>query len=150
MCIRDSLQGEEVPKDVPKAIGCLTASAERGNQYAQYALGKLYLTGRDVPRDREAAWRWFTQSADQGNAYAQFFLDRWDTLGQPDVMLAATRLLHHLSRVFRENTLANGAAGMAQGMDRKRRQQLNEIKLARGQRVDDHSGQDFTLGGMTI
>lgn len=87
------LQGEEVPKDVPKAIGYLTASAESGNQYAQYTLGKLYLMGQEVSQDREAAWYWFTQSADQGNQYAQFFLDHFQQIGRPSVFLAATKLL---------------------------------------------------------
>ena len=52
----------------------LTQSAETGNQYAQYALGKLYLDSQD----REQAHYWFTRSAAQGNEYAQFFLERWE------------------------------------------------------------------------
>ena len=56
------LQGEHVPKDVPKAVAYLTDSAEHGNQYAQYALGKLYLTGQDVKQDRERAWEYFYAS----------------------------------------------------------------------------------------
>ena len=145
------LQGEDVPKDVPKAIGCLTASAERGNQYAQYALGKLYLTGRDVPRDREAAWRWFAQSADQGNAYAQFFLDRWDTLAQPDVMLAATRLLHHLAQTFRQDTVPPKAPVGLAPVDRKLRARIREKKIAMGHKPDDHEEQpQMGWGGMTM
>ena len=145
------LQGEELPKDVPKAIGCLTASAECGNQYAQYALGKLYLTGRDVPRDREAAWRWFTQSADQGNAYAQFFLDRWDTLAQPDVMLAATRLLHHLAQTFRQDTVPPKAPVGLAPVDRKLRARIREKKIAMGHKPDDHEEQpQMGWGGMSM
>ena len=145
------LQGEELPKDVPKAIGCLTASAECGNQYAQYALGKLYLTGRDVPRDREAAWRWFTQSADQGNAYAQFFLDRWDTLAQPDVMLAATRLLHHLAQTFRQDAVPPKAPVGLAPVDRKLRARIREKKIAMGHKPDDHEEQpQMGWGGMSM
>lgn len=145
------LQGEEVPKDVPKAIGYLTTSAERGNQYAQYALGKLYLTGRDVPRDREAARRWFIQSADQGNAYAQFFLDRWDTLAQPDVMLAATRLLHHLAKTFRQDTVPPKAPVGLAPVDRKLRARIREKKITMGHKPDDHEEQpQIAWGGMTM
>ncbi len=145
------LQGEDVPKDVPKAICCLTASAERGNQYAQYALGKLYLTGRDVPRDREAAWRWFTQSADQDNAYARFFLDRWDTLGQPDVMLAATRLLHHLAQTFRQDAVPPKAPVGLAPADRKLRARIREKKIAMGHKPDDHEEQpQMGWGGMAM
>lgn len=36
------LQGEQVPKDVTKALEYLTASAKEGSPFAQYTLGKLY------------------------------------------------------------------------------------------------------------
>lgn len=131
------LSGEEVPKDVRRAVEYLTASAERGNQYAQYALGKLYLMGRDIPRDEEAARRWLTASAKQGNPYAQFFLERIGQFHDPSVLLAATRLLHHLANTFRDNTQppAN-PAGLR--MDSKRRRKLMQKRLAMGHKPDDH------------
>lgn len=115
----------------------LTMSAEQNNQYAQYALGKLYLMGRDVPRDREAAMRWFTLSAEQGNIYAQIFLDHPDAYGDPPLILAATRLLHHLSRIFRDEQkrLSNGS-GMQ--VDSKLRRRIREKKIAQGHAPDDH------------
>lgn len=144
------LIGKNVPKDVEKAVRHLTASAEAGNQYAQYTLGKLYLMGQDIPKDREQAFYWFTQSAEQGNEYAQFFLDRWDTMGPPPVMLSVTRLLHHLAQTFREVPMPHGATTMQPHMDRKRLEQLREKKLAMGYRLDDHSGYDFGMGGMSM
>ena len=87
---KEYLKGEIVKRDITKAAKYLTQSAEAGNQYAQYALGKLYLD----KQDGEQAHYWFTQSAAQGNEYAQFFLDRWDDLKPPSVMLSVTRLLH--------------------------------------------------------
>ena len=48
---------------------------QQGNQFAQYALGKLYLLGKEVPQDRDAAGRWLSLAAAQGNEYAQYFLD---------------------------------------------------------------------------
>lgn len=142
------LVGKEVPKDAEKAVRHLTASAEAGNQYAQYALGKLYLMGQEVERDREAALNWFTQSADQGNEYAQFFLDRWDTMASPSVMLSVTRLLHHIAQTFREAPLPRDATTMQPRMDRKRLEQLREKKLAMGHKADDHEEQAQTWGGM--
>ena len=88
--------GEDVPKDIQTALQLLTAAAEQGNQYAQYTLGKLYLMGKDVPKNKETAVRWFTLSAAQGNIYAQFFLDHMDDFKDPSVLLAGTRLLHHM------------------------------------------------------
>lgn len=96
------LLGEGLPKDAETAVEWFTASAEQGNQYAQYALGKLFLIGEDVPRDHEASVRWFTLSVEQGNVYARYFLDHMDSFSNPFLCLAATRLLHHLSRIFRD------------------------------------------------
>ena len=83
---------------------------------------------------------WFTQSAAQGNEYAQFFLNRWESLKPPSVMLAVTRLLHHMSRVFREQTPTSSVPGGIQ-IDRKRLQQLREKKIAMGHKADDHEEQ---------
>lgn len=131
------LLGEGLPKDVETAVEWLTASAEQGNQYAQYVLGKLFLIGEDVPRDREAAVRWFTLSADQGNVCARYFLDHMDSFGNPFLCLAATRLLHHLSRIFRdEQKRLSGSPGMQ--TDSKLRRKIREKKIAQGHAPDDH------------
>lgn len=50
------LQGEQVPKNVPRALEYLRASAQQNNQYAQYTLGKLYLTGEDLAQDWEQSY----------------------------------------------------------------------------------------------
>lgn len=106
---KEYLHGKIVKKDASKAVGYFEKAANADNQYAQYMLGKLLLLGREVQRDRELALHWLTRSADQGNEYAQFFLDRADSFQPPSVMLAATRLLHHIVRVkttIRENQFA--------------------------------------------
>ena len=135
------LMGEETPKDVAEAVRHLTASAEAGNQYAQYALGKLYLERNDS----EEAYYWFSQSADQGNEYAQFFLDRWDNLKPPSVMLSVTRLLHHISEVFQDNSIPPQAPA-GQQVDRKLRFKIREKKIAMGHKPDDHPDVGMTMG----
>lgn len=130
------LMGEDVPKDIQTALQFLTAAAEQGNQYAQYTLGKLYLMGKDVPKNKETAVRWFTLSAAQGNIYAQFFLDHMDDFKDPSVLLAGTRLLHHMSRVFAGNTPPLKPPG--QRTDRKLLRKLREKKQAQGHARDDH------------
>ena len=142
------LDGKDVPKDVPKAVEYLTASAEQGNQYAQYALGKLYLTGQDVKQDREAAWAYFCESAEQGNPYAQFFLDHFDQAQKPNLLLSATRLLHHLGQIFRENSVPP-AAPVGQRVDRKLRRKIQEKKIALGHKPDDHEEEQHQ-GGMVM
>ncbi|ADY54411.1 Sel1 domain protein repeat-containing protein [Syntrophobotulus glycolicus DSM 8271] len=130
------LMGEDVPKDIQTALQFLTAAAEQGNQYAQYTLGKLYLMGKDVPKDKETAVRWFTLSAAQGNIYAQFFLAHIDDFKDPSVLLAGTRLLHHMSRVFADNAPPLKPPG--QRTDRKLLRKLREKKQAQGHARDDH------------
>ena len=137
---KEYLKGEVVNRDTSKAVEYLIQSSDAGNQYAQYALGKLYLDRQD----REQAYYWFTQSAAQGNEYAQFFLDRWDGLKPPSVMLSVTRLLHHMSRIFQDQAPAPSVPGGVR-IDRKRLQQLREKKIAMGHKPDDHEDQGIAM-----
>ena len=125
-------------------------AAAQGNSFAAYRLGKLYLTGQDVKQDRERAWGYFCESADQGNEYAQFFVDHFNDAHKPNVFLSATRLLHHLGQIFRENSVPP-VPPMGHQVDRKLRQKIREKKIALGHKLDDHEEtpqQD--MGGMTM
>ena len=142
---KEYLRGKIVEQDMSKAVGYLTQSVETVDQYAQYALGKLYLDRQE----REQAHYWFSQSASQGNEYAQFFLDRWENLKPPSVMLSVTRLLHHMSRIFQDQVPAPSVPGGIR-IDRKRLAQLREKKIAMGHKSDDHEETQtgMTMGGM--
>ena len=142
------LEGKDVPKDTAKAVEYLTNAAQEGNQYAQYTLGKLYLTGKDVARDREQAYRWFWESASQGNEYAQFFLDHFNDNRSPDVLLSATKLLHHMGRIFQDNSIPPCPPG-SQRADRKLLQKIRQKKIAMGHKPDDHE-EEQNMGGMTM
>lgn len=131
------LSGEDVPKNVLKALEYLTTSAEQGNQYAQYTLGKLYLMGIEIQRDRESAVHWLTLSAAQGNQYAQFFLDNLNRFRNPSAFLAATRLLHQMGRIFADNAPTGKHSGGIQ-LDRKLLRKLKAKKIAQGHKRDDH------------
>ena len=142
------LQGEQVPKDAATALAYLKQSAWQGNQYAQYTLGKLYLTGQDVARDPEQAYNWFWESAAQGNEYAQFFLDHIHDNRSPSVLLSATKLLHHMGRIFQDNSVPPSPPG-SQRVDRKLRQKIRQKKIALGHKPDDHE-EEQTMGGMIM
>ncbi|MBR4657590.1 MAG: hypothetical protein IKO68_13740 [Oscillospiraceae bacterium] len=59
---------------------------------------------------------------------------------RPSVVLAATRLMHHLGRIFRDTMpQPPGTSGIR--MDRKRARQLMEKRLAIGHKPDDHEEQ---------
>ena len=144
---KEYLTGEVVTKDIVKAVEWFSQSAEADDQYAQYMLGKLYLTGQGVTHDQTKAMVWFSCSAAQGNQYAQFFLERQNDLRPPSVMLAATRLLYHMSRIFENHALPQSNAGLH--VDRKLRRKIQEKKIAMGHKPDDHE-EEQTQGGMVM
>ena len=144
---KEYLTGEVVTKDIVKAVEWFSQSAEADDQYAQYMLGKLYLTGQGVTHDQTQAMVWFSRSAAQGNQYAQFFLERQNDLRPPSVMLAATRLLYHMSRIFENHALPHSSAGLH--VDRQLRRKIQEKKIAMGHKPDDHE-EEQSQGGMVM
>lgn len=51
-------------------------------------------------------------------------------------MMAATRLLHHASHIFRERAMTENPKGIS--VDSRRRKQLLQKRLAMGHKIDDH------------
>lgn len=64
----------------------------------------------------------------------------------PSAMLAVTRLLHHMSRIFRDNSVPKSRPGGIQ-IDRKRLKKLQEKRMALGHKPADHEEQwpDMTM-----
>ena len=64
----------------------------------------------------------------------------------PSAMLAVTRLLHHMSWVFRDNSVPKSRPGGIQ-IDRKRLKKLQGKRIALGHKPDDHEQQwpDLTM-----
>ena len=145
---KEALTGTVMRRDVSWALTVLTYAAEAGHAYAQYNLGKLYLQGEDVPEDREQALYWLGEAAAQGHAHAEYLLEHLNDEVKPLTLLAATRLLHHLSRVFREAELQPPDAPRLR-IDRKRARQLMEKRLAMGHKPDDHE-QEYNGPTMTM
>ena len=52
------------------------------------------------------------------------------------VSACIVRMLHHMGNIFRDNVRASGYRGLQ--LDRKRRKELREWKIALGHREDDH------------
>ena len=143
---KELLKGDLIKRNSDAAVEWFARSAERGNQYARYMLGKLYLIGKEVPYDEERAIHWLTRSAEQGNQYAQYLLNPLAENRPLSAMLAVTRLLHHMSRVFRDNSVPKSRPGGIQ-IDRKRLKKLQEKRMALGHKLDDHEEQwpDLTM-----
>jgi len=74
-------------------------------------------------------------------------LERQNALHPPSVMLAATRLLYHMSRIFEAHSLPRSGAGIH--VDRKLRRKIQEKKIAMGHKPDDHE-EEQNQGGMVM
>ena len=134
---------DDIPKDVDAAIRHLKESAVQGNQFAQYTLGKLYLLGQEVKADHEEALRYLSQAVAQGNTYAQHFIDHKNDFNGVSVGTTVLRMLHQMSRIFRENA-AQPAIYAGMQIDKKRRRRLQEKRMAMGHKADDHEDSGLT------
>lgn len=149
---KEYLTGKSVQKDAVKAAEYLRCAADQNHPWANYLLGKLYLTGNGVPKDEEAAWNCFRMADAYGHPYAQYVLERQDQWHQPQLLLTVSRLLYHMSNIFRDNAPVP-AAQQRLHIDRKRMQELQELRIALGHQPDDHEEeqtQTQTWGGMTM
>ena len=60
--------------DLAGAVAAYQDAAARGEDAAEFALGRLYLTGQGAPRNYAAARDWFEKAAAQGNPGAAYEL----------------------------------------------------------------------------
>lgn len=125
------IENKDIPKNVPAALSYFEQSAAQGNHYALYALGKLWLFGKDVERDEAKAVRYLTEAREQGNPFAAALLESIEKNRQHSLFMGTTRLLYHLSSIFKDkiDARSGGAFGMT---DRKLRRIINEKKAAQG------------------
>lgn len=75
-------------QDTPSAnndqmwIKYVLSRAEMGKDFAQLALGEIYLKGEGLPQDYKKAAYWFTKAAEQGEPASQFYLGVMYSKGQ--------------------------------------------------------------------
>ena len=143
------LEGTVVQKDVAAALAYLKDAAAQNNQYALYTLGKLYLLGREVPKDEEQALRHLERAAAQGNGYAQYAIDHRNDRLPIDVGGTVLRMLRNMADIFQEQTRRDGTfRGMH--IDRKRRRELLEKRLAMGHKIDDHEDPENNISSQAM
>ena len=140
---KEYLSGKNTVKDAETAVSYLRQAANNRNVYAQYLLGKLYLMGEGIPKDKEAAQYWFSVAEQNGHEYAGYFLDRMERQEEvppPNILLSATRLLHHMSNIFRNNAPRPTVPAGIQ-IDHKRLQRLRAKKMAMGHKWNDYENE---------
>ena len=128
---KEYLKGENTEKNADKALDWFTRSAKQENPYAQYMLGKMYLEGIGVTQDRSQGLYWLSESANQGHTYASAAMERKDSVTPLSVFCAVNRIFHHMSRIFRDNSLPQSRPGGIQ-LDKKRIAELMEKREAMG------------------
>ena len=62
--------GEDIGKNLSKAVELYKKSAEQGFASAQYGLGGLYILGKGVPKDLVLAYAWLTLCVAQEGGHA--------------------------------------------------------------------------------
>ncbi len=134
---KEYLKGENTEKNAGKALDWFTQSAKQGNQYAQYILGKMYLEGIGVEKDKSQGLYWLSTSAKQGHPYASALMERRNSVTPLSVFCAVNRIFHHMSRIFRDNSLPRSQPGGIQ-IDRKRWAEIQDKRIALGHKEDDH------------
>ena len=122
-----------------QAESCFAQAARSENPNAMYMLSKLL-----YDRDPDRANYWLQASASYGNPYAQRTIS---TGASPTIAACVTRLLYHLSRIIRDNT-EQTSHGPGFGIDRKRRRELMDKRLAMGHKPDDH--EDMQMQGFSM
>ena len=127
--------------DRQQAESYFTQAAEAENANAMYMLGKLL-----YDHDPKRANYWLRESASYGNPYAQRAISVHTS---PTIAACVTRLLYHLSRVIRDNT-EQASHGPGFGIDRKRRRELMDKRLAMGHKPDDHEEQSQGYQGFSM
>ncbi|SHE90577.1 hypothetical protein SAMN02745784_02189 [Tissierella praeacuta DSM 18095] len=116
-------------------IDDLVEEATNGNQYAQFSLGKFYLTGEGVIRNKEEAKKWLGLSAEQGNEYAKVFLYNIDRIYNQSVSQIVSRMFHHMSKIFEDN-IPLQTSKIGKKIDSKLLRKLREKKMAQGHKND--------------
>ena len=131
------------PEEISQAVDWLAKLAEASSEHAQYRLGKLYRDGGAVERNDVLAAIWLSHAAEQGHEYAQYFLDHMNDPQGPPLLTNATRLLHHMSRIFQDE--APLALPGISFVDSKLRRRIREKKIAMGHKPDDHENQGIAM-----
>lgn len=77
-------------------------------------------------------------------------MDHFAQVQKPSVFLSVTKLLHHMSQIFQDNSVPP-AVPTGHQVDRKLRRKIQEKKIAMGHKPDDHELPQqggMTMGGM--
>ena len=123
---------EEAVRDPARAIRNFEMAAQIGNDFAEYQLGKIYLRGDGVPQDQERAIAYLCAASSHGNQYATQLLHSIQNNKNWSVAMGSLRLLHHMSRMLKNQLEDDRKVLNSIATDRKIRQKEEEKKQLHG------------------
>ena len=124
-------------RDLEKSYHWYLESAISGNPRSQYQVAMMLSEGIGVEKDKSQGLYWLSESAKQGHPYASALMERNNSVTSLSVFCAVNRILHHMSRIFRDNSLPRSQPGGIQ-IDRKRWAEMQDKRIAMGHKEDDH------------
>lgn len=123
---------EEDGKRVPDAIRLLELAAENGSDYAEYLLGRLYLSGQEVEQNVSLALRWLEGASDHRNQSAKQILHSYHAGRVWSCSLGALHLLQQLARAFENRQQEQNRNIRQMKAERKLLQKIEEKRQAHG------------------
>ena len=123
---------EDTVRDPERAIRCFEKAAQIGNDYAEYQLGKIYWKGDGVPQDTERAMAYLSAASAHGNQYATQMLHSIQNEKNIAVSAGSLRLLHHMSRMLKNQLEDDRKVLSSMATDRKLRQKEEEKRKLHG------------------
>jgi len=123
---------EEAVRDPARAIRNFEMAAQIGNDFAEYQLGKIYLQGDGVPQDQERAIAYLCAASAHGNQYATQLLHSIQSNKNWSVAMGSLRLLHHMSRMLKNQLEDDRKVLNSIATDRKIRQKEEKKKQLHG------------------
>ena len=90
----------------------------------------------DVPQDAAPGLKNPSENASSDAEHNTLPRQKHHTPPPESVVSCMVRMLHHMGNIFRDNANTSGYRGLQ--LDRKRRKELQEWKIALGHREDDH------------
>ena len=145
--------GQGVERNIQKAVELFTLAAKQGNNFAAFALGKMYLSNdASLPRDGTTALNWITYASERGNQFAQCYLGKLLLKGAdgiPQDTNAALRWLR--ASVEQGNVYAEYALAMAY-LNGKivPKDDLKALELLRHASSQDNQFAQYQLGKMML
>lgn len=145
--------GQDVERNIQKAVELFTLAAKQGNSFAAFALGKMFLSNdASLPRDEATALNWITYASERGNQFAQCYLGKLLLKGAdgiPQDTNAALRWLR--ASVDQGNVYAEYALAMAYLKGKiVPKDALKALELLRHASSQDHQFAQYQLGKMLL